>query len=281
MHRKKLTKILLSSGCNPNIQNNQNETPLNICERKGFQDVMHVIQNPPNILTPMQRDEMRASKFKINSQPATALQQASSSSSSGQQGQINSNTTLRQQISSLLFSNKNGNRKSLTNQSQQLSPCSEQPEKAIGTTGAAVTTVVCGKDSSCKLYKARCGSSQSCPYHNNSGSKGSKHNSASNLNEKSVVAIAGCSKDIAKVKVVSVNVNGNTEKNDIVKEEAVVGWSPYGCHYHPNPSAFPKPNIDSLPKEPLTTGELYYLDLAGNIHKVKSIACSLPVTQAI
>lgn len=41
-------------------------------------------------------------------------------------------------------------------------------------------------------------------------------------------------------------------------------WSPYGCHYYPDPDAFPSPRLDSLPQEPLKRGEQYYLDLAGN-----------------
>ncbi|KAL3273594.1 hypothetical protein HHI36_015026 [Cryptolaemus montrouzieri] len=44
-------------------------------------------------------------------------------------------------------------------------------------------------------------------------------------------------------------------------------WSPYGCHYYPDPEAFPSPRLDSLPQEPLKKGEQYYLDLAGNIRK--------------
>lgn len=51
--------------------------------------------------------------------------------------------------------------------------------------------------------------------------------------------------------------------------KAVVGkqWSPYGCHYYPDPEAFPQPKLDSLPSDPLARGEQYYLDLAGNIRK--------------
>lgn len=44
-------------------------------------------------------------------------------------------------------------------------------------------------------------------------------------------------------------------------------WSPYGCHYYPDPEAFPSPRLDTLPDEPLRKGEQYYLDLAGNICK--------------
>lgn len=46
-----------------------------------------------------------------------------------------------------------------------------------------------------------------------------------------------------------------------------VQWSPYGCHYYPDPKFFPKPKLSSLPTEPLKKGEQYYLDLAGNIKK--------------
>ncbi|XP_032518946.2 uncharacterized protein LOC116771254 [Danaus plexippus] len=46
-----------------------------------------------------------------------------------------------------------------------------------------------------------------------------------------------------------------------------VQWSPYGCHYYPDPKYFPKPKLNSLPTEPLKKGEQYYLDLAGNIKK--------------
>ena len=48
-------------------------------------------------------------------------------------------------------------------------------------------------------------------------------------------------------------------------------WSPYGCHYYPDPEDFPDPNPDSLPQEPLDSGEQYFLDLAGNIKKVISV----------
>ncbi|XP_044014409.1 ankyrin repeat domain-containing protein 6 [Aphidius gifuensis] len=52
-------------------------------------------------------------------------------------------------------------------------------------------------------------------------------------------------------------------------EKSIVGkqWSPYGCHYYPDPESFPQPKLDSLPSDPLARGEQYYLDLAGNIRK--------------
>lgn len=44
-------------------------------------------------------------------------------------------------------------------------------------------------------------------------------------------------------------------------------WSPYGCHLAPNLSSFPSPKLETLPPEPLSKGEQYFLDLAGNIRK--------------
>ena len=44
-------------------------------------------------------------------------------------------------------------------------------------------------------------------------------------------------------------------------------WSPYGCHYYPDPEDFPDPNPATLPEDPLENGEQYFLDLAGNIKK--------------
>ncbi|CAG4988250.1 unnamed protein product [Colias eurytheme] len=57
------------------------------------------------------------------------------------------------------------------------------------------------------------------------------------------------------------------KKKNVHFETPPVQWSPYGCHYYPDPKYFPKPKLSSLPTEPLKKGEQYYLDLAGNIKK--------------
>ena len=44
-------------------------------------------------------------------------------------------------------------------------------------------------------------------------------------------------------------------------------WSPYGCHYYPDMTEFPDPKVETLPEEPLQSGEQYFLDLGGNIKK--------------
>lgn len=62
-------------------------------------------------------------------------------------------------------------------------------------------------------------------------------------------------------------VTGGVPKSAIDVHPPPKNWSPYGCHYFPDPRAFPSPKLDTLPKEPLSNGEQYYLDLAGNIRK--------------
>ncbi|XP_068222675.1 uncharacterized protein [Palaemon carinicauda] len=48
-----------------------------------------------------------------------------------------------------------------------------------------------------------------------------------------------------------------------------VEWSPYGCQFYPPVTAqeLAAPKLDSLPKDPLSAGEQYFIDLAGNIKK--------------
>lgn len=60
-------------------------------------------------------------------------------------------------------------------------------------------------------------------------------------------------------------VNKKCHDPDAVGDPGI--WSPYGCHYFPDPRTFPPPKLETLPKEPLKYGEQYYLDLAGNIRK--------------
>lgn len=64
-------------------------------------------------------------------------------------------------------------------------------------------------------------------------------------------------------------VGGNKSKSKNQTDYVVnpANWSPYGCHYFPDPRSFPSPKLETLPKEPLGKGEQYYLDLAGNIRK--------------
>src|SRR5207249_4758012 len=64
--------------------------------------------------------------------------------------------------------------------------------------------------------------------------------------------------------------NRNVHFSDEKKKAAALAachLSPYGCHMNPDKTNFPQPNLDSLPTDPLSKGEQYYVDLAGNIRK--------------
>jgi hypothetical protein len=196
MGRKKLTKVLLASGSRTNSKNHQNETPLDISIRKGFNEITELFKNPPPIVNCIQRDEIRASKYK--------------SASSGPSSAGNNSRGKRNNHHQIKSDRSNGLHK--------------QRDKL-------------------KEGKERTGGDE----------RGSKRSSG-----------GGSKTSQSKLKNNKNNNNNNGEDED----EITPNWSPYGCHYHPNPEAFPPPKIDSLPNEPLRSGELYYLDLAGNIHKV-------------
>lgn len=183
MGRKKLTKILLTAGCRTTPRNHQRETALDIGIRKGHDEICEMLKHPPEVVTPIQRDELRASKH--NSKSAS-----SSGSKSKSEGKARRDLSVERRSGG-------------------------------GSSGRSYN----------KRDKSGGGSSKG-----RSSSKDSPSHSRSSTNE------------------------------------VAPNWSPYGCHYHPNPKAFPPPNIDSLPEDPLRSGELYYLDLAGNIHKVASHA---------
>lgn len=187
MGRKKLTKILLSVGCRLNLKNHQRETALDIGIRKNYEEICQMLQNPPEVITPIQRDELRASKYN----------NSKSASSSG-------------------------------------SKSKSEGGKAVG-----------GKRRDLSVERRSGGGSSGTRSHH---TKREKSGGGSSKGRSS-------SKDSPS--------QSRSSNNDVLPN-----WSPYGCHYHPNPQAFPPPNIDSLPEEPLRSGELYYLDLAGNIHKV-------------
>lgn len=73
--------------------------------------------------------------------------------------------------------------------------------------------------------------------------------------------------DKKRTKECSATKDKHKKKSKVRFEPTGKHWSPYGCHYFPDPKSFPKPKLDSLPHEPLRKGEQYYLDLAGNICK--------------
>ena len=57
MGRRKLTKILLESGCDKDAKNKQNETAMDISRRKELAEIVSILQNPPPILSEKDREE--------------------------------------------------------------------------------------------------------------------------------------------------------------------------------------------------------------------------------
>ena len=57
MGRRKLTKILLESGCDKDSKNKQGETSLEISRRKNLVDIITILQNPPPLLSQEDRQD--------------------------------------------------------------------------------------------------------------------------------------------------------------------------------------------------------------------------------
>ena len=57
MGRRKLTKILLESGCDKESKNKQGETSLEISRRKNLVDIITILQNPPPLLSQEDRQD--------------------------------------------------------------------------------------------------------------------------------------------------------------------------------------------------------------------------------
>ena len=66
MGRRKFTKILMESGCNPTLKNMQGETAMDIALRKSLKEVQEIIANPPplrNTRSSSMTDKKRESCF--------------------------------------------------------------------------------------------------------------------------------------------------------------------------------------------------------------------------
>ena len=70
MGRRKLTKILLESGCDKDAKNKQNETAMDISKRKNLMEMISILQNPPPILSQKDReDQADAARDRSQSHP--------------------------------------------------------------------------------------------------------------------------------------------------------------------------------------------------------------------
>ena len=70
MGRRKLTKILLESGCDKDAKNKQNETAMDISRRKELAEIVSILQNPPPVLSEKDReDQAMAARDRSQSHP--------------------------------------------------------------------------------------------------------------------------------------------------------------------------------------------------------------------
>ena len=70
MGRRKLTKILLESGCDKDAKNKQNETAMDISRRKNLAEIVSILQNPPPVLSEKDReDQALAARDRSQSHP--------------------------------------------------------------------------------------------------------------------------------------------------------------------------------------------------------------------
>jgi hypothetical protein len=49
MGRRKLTRVLLESGCDREVKNKQSETAIEISRRKNLADIIQILNSPPSI----------------------------------------------------------------------------------------------------------------------------------------------------------------------------------------------------------------------------------------
>ena len=58
MGRRKLTRVLLESGCDQRVTNKQGETARQIADRKGLKEVVDILDNPPKVIVVSSVDEV-------------------------------------------------------------------------------------------------------------------------------------------------------------------------------------------------------------------------------
>ena len=100
MGRRKLTKILLESGCDKEAKNKQNETALDISCRKNLVDIIGILENPPAVLTQAEReDQADAGRERTQHQSKGDKKREKNSSSSKENDQERSSKREKKRVS--------------------------------------------------------------------------------------------------------------------------------------------------------------------------------------
>ncbi|XP_037519140.1 ankyrin repeat domain-containing protein 6-like isoform X1 [Rhipicephalus sanguineus] len=221
------TRVLLLAGCKPDIKNNYGDTPLHTASRYGHAGVLRIL--------------------------ISAFCNASEVNKNGDSGLHITAAMGRRKLTRILLEagcdptivNKQGEtaldiaRRKEFNEVADL--IEHPPPQVIQLDSSSSPLEQQRPGEGGKKREKESGTSQ--------GSKDSSHNK-------------GRTKDKHKKSKHGHKVHFDDEKKD--KKGKL---SPYGCHQTPNLSSFPAPKLETLPAEPLSKGEQYFLDLAGNIRK--------------
>ncbi|XP_077538523.1 uncharacterized protein LOC144151367 [Haemaphysalis longicornis] len=224
------TRILLLAGCKPDIKNNYGDTPLHTASRYGHAGVLRIL--------------------------ISAFCNASEVNKNGDSGLHITAAMGRRKLTRILLesgcdpsiTNKQGETAldiALRKEFNEVADLIEHPPPQViqlDSSSSPLDQPRKAGDGGKKREKES-GTSQ--------GSKDSSHNK-------------GGRKDKHKKSKRGHKVHFDDEKKDKKNKGKL---SPYGCHQTPNLSAFPSPKLETLPPEPLSKGEQYFLDLAGNIRK--------------
>ncbi|XP_076163228.1 ankyrin repeat domain containing protein 6 diego isoform X1 [Ptiloglossa arizonensis] len=250
-HNQSCRELLLA-GCNPDLQNNYGDTPLHTSARYGHAGVTRILISALCRVSDQNKNGDTALHIAAamgrRKLTRILLEAGCDRSLRNKQGETAKDIARRKNLTEILEIIGKARSKSRT-RSKSREEDVVASGSASGTTAAAaaaaaaataavVADKVDGKSNKSEKKREKTGS----------GTSGSRDS---------------CTKKEKKKH------KSSGKQNKVHFEKAVMGrqWSPYGCHYYPDPEAFPQPRLDSLPPDPLGRGEQYYLDLAGNIRK--------------
>ncbi|XP_076394424.1 ankyrin repeat domain containing protein 6 diego isoform X1 [Megachile rotundata] len=241
-HNQSCRELLLA-GCNPDLQNNYGDTPLHTSARYGHAGVTRILISALCRVSDQNKNGDTALHIAAamgrRKLTRILLEAGCDRSLRNKQGETAKDIARRKNLTEILEIIGKARSKSRTRSKSR-----EEEAGAATATAAATTTVVATADK----VDGKSNKSEKKREKTGSGTSGSRDS---------------CSKKEKKKH------KSSGKQNKVHFEKAVMGrqWSPYGCHYYPDPEAFPQPRLDSLPPDPLGRGEQYYLDLAGNIRK--------------
>ncbi|KAK2577474.1 hypothetical protein KPH14_003574 [Odynerus spinipes] len=236
-HNQSCRELLLA-GCNPDLQNNYGDTPLHTSARYGHAGVTRILISALCRVSEQNKNGDTALHIAAamgrRKLTRILLEAGCDRTLRNKQGETAKDIARRKNLTEILEIIGKARSKSRT-RSKSRDEESSNNDKLDGAAG-------------------KCDKNEKKREKTGSGTSGSRD---------------GCTSKKEKKKHKGGSAASGGKPHKVHFEKAMMGrqWSPYGCHYYPDPDAFPQPRLDSLPPDPLGRGEQYYLDLAGNIRK--------------